>query len=49
LTDLPKIWSVCLSYDHTNAPFVDLQKFKMAAILDVKMAANMAANSTTIP
>ena len=25
------------------------KKNKMAAILDVKMAANMAANSTTIP
>ena len=36
------------NYDHTNTPFVDSQKFKMAAILDVKMAANMA-NSTKIP
>ena len=45
LSDFAKIWLVCLLYDLIYVLFVELQKFKMAAI----MAANMAAITTTKP
>ena len=45
LSNFAKIWLVCLLYDLIYVLFVELQKFKMAAI----MAANMAAITTTKP
>ena len=45
LADFAEIWWIYLLYDPTYVPFVELNKFKMAAIV----ATNMAAIKTTKP